>query len=308
MQLWVVLNKSSGHADPAQAREALAAVFAEEGCDATFVPVTRGRLQSACDAAARAAAAASGVLVAVGGDGTLNAAAQAALAHGCHMGVVPQGTFNYFGRGHGIPQDAQAAARALVRGAEMPVQVGMVNGHVFLVNASLGLYPQLLEDRERFKQQLGRRRWVAMLSGLWTLFEWRRQLTLDMEQDGVTRTLRTPTLFVGNSRLQLERVGIDPGVAASIGHERLGAVAIAPTTGTALLALAVRGALGRLGESEQVVSFACKRLTVRPWHARRIKIATDGEVRFVTAPLRFEVSPSPLRLMVPRVEDRVPVE
>lgn len=308
MQLWVILNKSSGHADAAQAREALAHVFREEGCEATFVPVPPGGLPAACDTAARAAAAADGVLVAVGGDGTLNAAAQAALAHRCRMGVVPQGTFNYFGRGNGIPQDAQAAARALVRGQEIPVQVGRVNGHVFLVNASLGLYPQLLEDRETFKQQLGRRRWVAILSGLWTLFEWRRQLTLDIEQDGRTTTLRTPTLFVGNSRLQLERVGIEPAVAARVGAGELGAVAVAPTGTAALLGLAVRGALGRLGEADEVRSFSCARLTVRPWRVRRVKVATDGEVRFMTVPLRFEVSPEPLRMVLPRSEDRVPVE
>jgi diacylglycerol kinase family enzyme len=308
MQLWVILNKSSGHSDAAQAREALAEVFREEKCTANFVPVPPGGLIAACDAAARAAAAAHGVLVAVGGDGTLNAAAQAALAHGCRMGVIPQGTFNYFGRGNGIPQDARAAARALVRGREAPVQVGRVNGHVFLVNASLGLYPQLLEDRETFKQQLGRRRWVAILSGLWTLFEWRRQLTLDIEQDGRTTTVRTPTLFVGNSRLQLDRVGIDPAVAACVGAGCLGAVAVAPTRGGALLGLALRGALGRLGEAEEVRSFSCMRLTVRPWRVRRVKVATDGEVRYMAVPLRFEVSPEPLRLMLPAEEDRVAVE
>lgn len=308
MRLWVILNKSSGHADAAQAREALASVFREEGCTATFVPVPKGGVAAACDTAAREAAAHDGVLVAVGGDGTLNAAAQAALAHGCRMGVIPQGTFNYFGRGHGIPQDAGAAARALVRGHESPVQVGRVNGQVFLVNASLGLYPQLLEDREAFKQQLGRRRWVAFLAGLWTLFEWRRQLTLDIEQDGRTTTLRTPTLFVGNNRLQLERVGIAPAVADGVGVGNLGAVAVAPTGSAALLGLAVRGALGRLGEADGVRSFACARLTVRPWRTRRVKVATDGEVRHMSVPLRFEVSPEPLRLMLPRPEDRVAVE
>ncbi len=308
MQLWVILNKSSGQTDAAQARDALATVFREEGCDAAFVPIPGGGLVAACDTAAREAVRADGVLVAVGGDGTLNAVAQAALAHGCRMGVIPQGTFNYFGRGHGIPQDAQAAARALVRGAESPVQVGRVNGQVFLVNASLGLYPQLLEDRETFKQQLGRRRWVAFLAGLWTLFEWRRQLTLDIEQDGRTTSLRTPTLFVGNNRLQLERVGIDEAVASGVGRGSLGAVAVAPTGSLALLGLAVRGALGRLGDADDVRSIACSRLTVRPWRTRRVKVATDGEVRHMTVPLRFEVSREPLRLMLPRPEDRVAVE
>ena len=56
-------------------------------------------------------------VVAVGGDGTLNTVAQAAHAVGCAMGVVPQGTFNYFARTHGIPTDPAEAARLLLRWA-----------------------------------------------------------------------------------------------------------------------------------------------------------------------------------------------
>ena len=48
------------------------------------------------------------------------------------------------------------------------MQVGLVNDRVFLVNASLGLYAKLLEDREAFKAQYGRHRWVAFWSGLLT--------------------------------------------------------------------------------------------------------------------------------------------
>ena len=49
------------------------------------------------------------------------------------------------------------------------MQVGLLNDRPFLVNASLGLYPQLLEDREAFKQKFGRSRLVALWSGLVTL-------------------------------------------------------------------------------------------------------------------------------------------
>ena len=62
-----------------------------------------------------------------------------------------------------------------------------------------------------------------------------RTLTLDIEQDGRTTSLRTPTLFVGNNRLQLERVGIDEAVASGVGRGSLGAVAVAPTVCWALI-------------------------------------------------------------------------
>jgi diacylglycerol kinase family enzyme len=244
----------------------------------------------------------------VGGDGTINAVAQAALAERCPMGVIPQGTFNFFARNHGIPQDIREAARVLVSAQPEPVQVGRLNQRLFLVNASLGLYPQLLQDRETFKEQLGRRRWVAMLAALVTLFEWRRQLALQIELEGERLAVRTPTLFVGNTRLQLERIGIDEKVAQRVGEGRLAGIVLQPIGTWAMLALVLSGALGRLGEADQVRSFALQSLTVRPWSKRPVKVATDGEVAWMLPPLRFEVSREPLLLMTPQGEDRVVVE
>jgi diacylglycerol kinase family enzyme len=107
-----------------------------------------GRLQDIAAEAVERAQRNSGIVVAAGGDGTLNAVAQIALESDSKFGVIPQGTFNYFGRTHGISSDAAEAARGLLSARVQPVQVGLVNGNVFLVNASLGLYPKSLEDRE----------------------------------------------------------------------------------------------------------------------------------------------------------------
>lgn len=306
---FVLANPGSGEHDAQETRELLEAVFREAGRAVEFVPVASPEaLASACTQAATRARENGGVLVAVGGDGTINTVAQAALAQGCPMGVIPQGTFNLFARNHGIPQDAREAARVLVGAQVQPVQVGRLNDRLFLVNASLGLYPQLLEDRETFKQQLGRHRWVAMLAALVTVFEWRRQLALQIELEGERVAVRTPTLFVGNNRLQLERIGIEAQTAARVGERRLAAIVLQPIGTWAMLGLVLRGALGRLGEAGQVRSFAFRSLTIRPWSARTIKVATDGEVQWMRPPLRFEVSPVPLLLMTPQPQDRVAVE
>lgn len=83
--------------------------------------LARVATQAAVTATARRTA-----VVAVGGDGTINAVAQAAHAEGCAMGVIPQGTFNYFARTHGIPTDAADAAQALLRSVPEPVQVRLM--------------------------------------------------------------------------------------------------------------------------------------------------------------------------------------
>jgi diacylglycerol kinase family enzyme len=246
--------------------------------------------------------------VAAGGDGTINTVANAVLGSGCPFGVLPQGTFNYFGRDNAISQDSEIAARVLLGGLVSPVQVGKVNGRLFLVNASVGLYPQILEDREIWKQQLGRSRFVAFLSGMATLLKWRRQLQLRIELAGQAVSLRTPTLFVGNNRLQLERAGIDGQHAESVAQGQLAAVAVRPIGTLALFGLLARGVLGRLGEAEHIQSFSFKRLTVAPRGMKRIKVATDGEIVWMQTPLVFEVAPEPLLLLVPGPAEQARVE
>lgn len=295
--LFVVLNAASGSQDADEAREQIATVFRDAGREHAFFTLDQ------TDDALRRACAEGGVVVAAGGDGTINAVAQRVLGHDCAFGVIPQGTFNYFAREHGVPLDTIAAASALLRATPQPVQAGLVNDRIFLVNASLGLYPKLLEDREDLKAQLGRSRFVAFLSGLRTLVRERGQLRLILELDGSSRTLRTPTLFVGNNALQLQRLGFAEAAALESGW--LAAIVLRPTGTLAMLGLVLRGALGRLGEADQVSSLAIRTLTVSPRGKPRIKVATDGEVSRMRAPLVFRVAPQPLMLMVPAPDDRV---
>ncbi len=242
-----------------------------------------------------------GVVAVAGGDGTINAVGQAALPHGIPFGVIPEGTFNYLSRTEGIPQDPADAIRSIIDGSIRPVQAGLVNGKVFFINASVGLYPQLLEDREAYKRRYGRSRLVAIWSALVTLLHQTQQLAIELEADGQRRFIRTPTLFVANNRLQLEQVGI--AEAPALEQEHLVAITAQPLDTLGSLRLMLRGFLGKLGESPEVSSFAFTSLTVRiGWRGRRsrVKVATDGEITYMAAPLTFTPSPHLLQLIVPR--------
>lgn len=299
--LHIVFNLGAGHGDADAVRRSIVDACAAAGRPLQLIEVTDPRQLSAlARQAVQAARADGGTVVAAGGDGTINAVAQAVLGSGCTFGVLPQGTFNYFSRAHGIPDDPDAALQLLLTGQPQPVQVGLVNGQVFLVNASLGLYPRLLEDREAWKGQLGRSRLVACLALLATLLRGHRSLRLMLDLHGRQQTLRTPTLFVGNNPLQLAQIGLPQAQAVAAGA--LAVVALQPVGRLALLGLALRGALGRLGEADQVMAFDSRALTVQPgWprNPRGLKVATDGEVRRLRGPLQFSVSPQPLHLIRP---------
>lgn len=296
----VVANAGSGSKEVDDGCSAIESVLRDARRDFRIDAVADpGRLRAAAQRAVSEAAASDGIVVAAGGDGTINAVAQAALGQACAFGVIPRGTFNFFSRAHGIPLDATEATQMLLATDAHPVQVGLVNGRIFLVNASVGLYPQLLADREAWKQRYGRKRFVALGAALATLLRGHLQLRLQIEHDGRTRSRRTPTVFVGNNRLQLEQVGIDE--AALVDSGALVAVMPRPVGSWSLLWLAVRGAFGTLGDADQVETFGFRKLNISPSRRgrQRFDVAVDGEVFRLDAPLRFTVAPEPLHVMLP---------
>ena len=299
---YVVLNAGSGHAETELRCSTIRDVLAEAGrtCHLEIVR-DAAQLGEIARRMAQEAKRTGGVLVAAGGDGTINTVAHQAVLQGCVFGVLPQGTFNYFGRTHGIPEDLAEAVRSLLTSTVQPVQVGMVNDRIFLVNASVGLYPALLEAREQDKRQYGRSRVVAILSALKTALGRHRPLRIALETEGHVRKLRTATLFVGNNRLQMEQVGMEP-LTEAVEDGELAAIAPRRVGKLGMLGLLLRGALGRLGEAPNVVAFSFKRLTVK--HARlsprrTVKVATDGEVTRMPMPLEFRVLEGRLALLKP---------
>ncbi len=306
--LQFVVNAAAGSSEADAKREVIEAALHAGGRRGQLLFCDPAELPGAAQAAAARALADRTAVVAVGGDGTINTVAQAAHAQGCAMGVVPQGTFNYFARTHGIAADPAEAVQMLLSSTPSPVQVAGINDRVFLVNASLGLYPDLLEDREAYKARFGRSRWVAFWAGMATLLRAKRQLRLHIEQGASVRDVRALTLFVGNNRLQLAQLGVEPAPRPESGPAdgHITAVVLRPVGTLSMIGLMLRGAMGTLGEAQSVEHFEFNRMVVKPTlpHGRRgVKVAFDGEVTRMRAPLDFRVFDKPLFLMKPRRDD-----
>ena len=113
---------------------------------------------------------------------------------------------------------------------------------------------------------------------------------------------------MGNNPLQLTQVGIDQAQTDSVNAGALAGITVRPIGTLALLGLLARGVIGRLGDAENIDSFSFRRLRVAVRGKRRIKVATDGEVVWMTLPLVFQVADTPLLLMVPAPADQAPIE
>jgi diacylglycerol kinase family enzyme len=303
--LQFVINAAAGRHEPATIVQVIREALQESGRTGDLLFANSNQLSTVSQQASSTAFDRRSAVVAVGGDGTINAVAQAAHQQGCALGVLPQGTFNYFARTHGIPVDALQALKTLLNCKPVPVQVGLINDHVFLVNASLGLYPDLLQNREAFKIRFGRSRLVAFGSALVTILGGvHRLLLLRIERGVQIRDLNATTLFIGNNRLQLEQVGLTQ--ASALDQGCLAAVMLRPVGVLDMLWLLLRGTLGSLGEADTVESFEFHRMVVRPrlgWNRLRVKVAFDGEVNWMRSPLEFKVSATPLYLIKPMTHD-----
>ena len=302
---FIALNAGSGHSETDERRSTIETVLRAAGRHFELTMIDEpGTIDEIAARLAKQAADSCGVLVAAGGDGTINAVARQAVAHGCQFGVLPQGTFNYFGRTHGIPEDLSEAVHALLAARVHPVQVGVINDRVFLVNASIGLYPKMLEEREADKKQFGRSRLVAALSALKTLLSPHQRLRLVLQIDGKPQRLRTATFFVGNNRLQMEQIGIPP-LSDALEDGRLAAVAPRTKGKLGMLWLMLHGALGRMGrlsQADELTTFSFKQMQVKVRtlsRRRQIKVATDGEITMMDNPLKIHVMDEQLLLLKP---------
>jgi diacylglycerol kinase family enzyme len=184
----------------------------------------------------------------------------------------------------------------------LPVQVAAINDRLFLVNASLGIYPELLQDREAYKARFGRRRWVAFVAAFATLLRSQRRLRLHIEMGDTVRDVQTLTLFVGNNRLQLQQFGADPAdtVAGTPGHGSMAALMLRPIGTLSMVRLMLHGAMGRLGEAAGVEGFEFQHMVVKPTLVpgrQEVVVAFDGEVARMRAPIDFRVLDKPLYVL-----------
>ena len=237
------------------------------------------------------------VIVAAGGDGTAVAVAGAMLGRPQAMAVLPLGTFNYFARGLGFDEDPVEAARQIAAGEPHAISVGVVNGQVFLNNASLGIYPSILRAREAVYSRWGRWRLAAHWSVIRTFLRFRKPMKVTLTMDGHSETRRTALVFVARSAYQLDRFGLKGAEAISADHF---AVLVARADSRrALWRLAFRLIMGRSEAGRDYDFFSASDLTIEVHRRSAPLLAYDGEKRRETGPFRFRMSEVPLRIILP---------
>jgi len=237
------------------------------------------------------------VVVAAGGDGTVAGVAHALAGTGAALAVLPLGTFNYFARGLRMPEDPEAAARAILAGTPHRIAVGTLNGRVFLNNVSIGLYPAILEEREATYARFGRHRILAHLASLRTLLRFQHPHRMEIVQDQTRHRLRTPMVFVARSAYQLDQFGLEG--AEAISDDRFVMFLAHQQTRLAFLRLAWRLIRRKVDHGRDVTVSTPRRIAISVRGRRRIAVALDGEKLKMRLPLQIALAEDQLQVILP---------
>jgi diacylglycerol kinase family enzyme len=293
----VIMNIAAGSIGLARAEEQRAAVrdaFVAAGVEVDLRPAEGPKLTET----ARAAAA-SGVdaVVAAGGDGTVSAVASALAGGDVPMAVLPLGTLNHFARDLGMPKDLAEAARAIAEGRLARVDVGEVNGRVFVNNSSIGLYPLVVRAREAEQKRTGHGKWRAMAAAIWRVLRRFPLVSVLVKTEAGSIVTRTPFVFVGNNTYEFRPLAIGRRSALDGGHLCL--YTFRCTSRWKLLWLAVRAIFQDAESVDNVEVAAVDALEVVLPRRRHVQVAADGEVITLRSPLRYAVRAGALPVIVP---------
>jgi diacylglycerol kinase family enzyme len=247
------------------------------------------------EAAKLAVADGMDLVVAAGGDGTISAVASVLAGTSVALGVLPTGTLNHLAKDLNIPLALDEAIAVISRCKTGLIDVAEVNGRAFVNNSSLGVYPAMVMLRSD-EESRGWNKWIARVRAVVGAIRKFPILDVRLTAGGVTVGRRTPLLFVGNNKYQLE--GFKLGTRSSLtGGELMVAVAHA-MSGFALFRLFLRALLGRLRQSDELEVFPANEVFVE---LRRgmVRVSIDGEAMWSKPPLHYQIRPQQLRVVIP---------
>ena len=286
-----ILNGHSAHVE--EAKTQIAHIAREFGAEAEVIVTKRG--DDISSLVARALAERSHTVVAGGGDGTVNAVAGKLAGTATGLGVIPMGTLNHFAKDIGLPLNIEAAVRNLFTGKITQVDVGEVNGRVFVNNSGIGFYPHFVRQREELERR-GHIKHVAFMLALRSIVRryFRLRIKLHMDQIAALEHV-TPFLFVGNNRYHTS--GPKIGTRPTLNSGRLWVCTAPRRRHRNMVGVSFRTLKGNDADQE-LNAFETEEIWVEPGIAR-VYVSTDGEVHIMDAPLHYKIRPLALSVLVP---------
>jgi YegS/Rv2252/BmrU family lipid kinase len=287
----VILNATAGTGAAEARAQAIREAFTASGMEAHVMQGEDIGLL-----ARRAVREGHEIVVAAGGDGTVNAVASQVVGSRTALGVIPMGTLNHFAQDAGIPLDLPAAAKVIAAGYRASIDVGVVNGRIFINNSSIGLYPTVVIRRENRRKRTGSGKWTALAWASFSVLRRHPMMDVTLHVDGNARRHRTPLLFIGNNEYVVR--GPEAGKRQELCDGKLSIYITRRHGRLGLIALFLRALFGSLRKALDLEAFQAARVTIAT-RRRYVAVATDGEVSVMATPLEYESRPGALQIIGP---------
>lgn len=291
----VVFNANAGTALAAGVTEAaLQDMFDLNGLTAT---IDADADRPMAERIAQAVEGPAEIVVAAGGDGTITALAGALVDTDKTLAILPLGTVNALAKDLKVPLDLSAAVASLVTATPQRIDVGEVNGRVFLHKVVIGLIPAVAAGRERIR---GNETALAKLGFLRYFFRRlarNRRIALAIDTNGGNPTVeRVQALAVASN-------AYDEGFGQFFSRESLdrGSLTLYVLKHFAFadfVRLTSGMLLGRWREDQALRVESVSAVTIRS-HKALMKVMFDGEVETLKTPLVFRIRPLSLSVLTP---------
>jgi diacylglycerol kinase (ATP) len=294
----IIYNPAAGRAIRKQQQFSQAvATFAAAGWH-TRVAATGGEGE-AIDLARAAVDSGADVVVAAGGDGTVNEVVQALAHKPVRLGVLPLGTVNVWAREAGFSTRIDQAARDLVTGRNVALDLGRVGDRFFLLMAGVGLDAEVtaaLGTAKMQKQKLGI---VPYLMRIATVVPRYRGASIEIEMDGRIDRHDALMVLVANTRLY---AGVRRPIRNAVANDGMLDIRIFHGRGPAhSIRHLIRFLLERQGSADAGDLLRAQSIVVRATPPLAVQV--DGDP-IGTTPVEISVERHALRAIVPAGYDK----
>lgn len=294
----VILNAGSGSVSSSETGELLKDAFAAHGLEPNIHLAKNG--DDIVRLAEEAANSDAEIITAGGGDGTISAVAAEVMRSGKVLGVLPLGTLNNFSKDLRIPPHLAGAVAVIAENLVQKIDVGEVNGRMFINNSSIGLYPRIVKRRVKQQQRLGRGKWAAAFWAAWKVVRIAPLLKVRLEIDGKTFRRKTPFVFVGNNEYEMDFFNI--GRRTKLDDGKLSVYFVKRGGRWGLILLIARTIFGRLRQARDFEEIKTAEITIET-RKKRLLVAFDGEIALLNTPLNYKIHPRALSVLVPPEEE-----
>ncbi|MGZ3601493.1 MAG: diacylglycerol/lipid kinase family protein, partial [Ktedonobacterales bacterium] len=293
----IIVNPASGTAQQIGLEELEDVVdwLEEQGIPAELCPTERSG--HAAELAREAVKAGMDMVVAAGGDGTVNDIIQALAGHTTALGVLPMGTVNVWAREMNIPLNTVDAREVLLHGVRRRVDLGRAGTRYFLMMSGIGFDAEVAR-RVELKRSWLKRLGLKLLNYLATagiLSVTHPSTRIWMRSDAKRSSVNALMVLIGNTRLYGGALTFTNKALADDGM--LDVVVISSGGVLYRLGVLARAALRRPSLGPRVRYLRARSLRLES--AMRVPVQVDGEV-IGTLPMTFTVMPSALTVVVPK--------